>query len=56
MLTPPSWYAPAETFLLREGWPVLTIAAGVVIGVTLYLLLTRRAVALAGWLVYLYMP
>lgn len=52
----PSWYHGAERWLLAHGWPVLLIAAAIVIGVTAWLIVTKQAVALAGWLTYLYMP
>lgn len=55
-LTPPSWYSGLDSFLQREGWPVLLLASFIIIGVTLWLIMTKRAAALALWLTYLYAP
>lgn len=52
----PAWYAAAESFLEDQGWPVMGGLAALIIIVTLYLVLTKKAVPLAVWLTYLYMP
>lgn len=52
----PTWYKNADQWLLSNGWPILLLAAAIVIGVTMYLVVTQNAAALALWLTYLFMP
>ena len=56
MIAPPPWYRATDAWLQREGWPAMLVAAGALIGVTLWLIYRRQAAPLALWLTYLYMP
>jgi hypothetical protein len=52
----PNWYSKLNDWLLSYGWGGLTIASFVVIGVTLWLWYQGKAVPLAAWLTYMFMP
>lgn len=54
MITFP-WYGKAEA-ALEPSWPLMTVLALLIVGITLGLLLARKPVLMAAWLVYLYMP
>ena len=51
----PAWYRAAEQ-RLEVAWPLEVGLAVVVVGVTALLVVTRKRLALAAWLVYLFMP
>lgn len=55
MLTPKTIYHKLEK-TLEPSWPIMVVLAVIVIGVTAVLLWKRNPVAMAAWLVYLYMP
>lgn len=52
----PPWYKAFDQWLLGHGWPALIGLAAVIVGVTIWLVATRRAASLAIWLTYLVMP
>lgn len=55
MLTPSKVYRSLEQ-TLDQSWPIMVALAVIVIGVTIYLLYKKNPIAMAAWLVYLYMP
>lgn len=54
--TMPNWYSKLNDLLLSRGWSFLTIAAAFIIVVTLMLWWKGKAVPLAAWLTYVFMP
>lgn len=55
MISPPPWYRKAEAWL-EPSWPLLLAASAIIVGVTVMLVIRKKPIPLAAWLVYLYMP
>lgn len=54
MITPP-WYNKLEKEL-EVTWPLEVALAISIVGITTFLLLTKKRLLLATWITYMYMP